>query len=201
MHVKRRKVWMLALVGTLLIGGLVWVGTSQNKVVLADLYAAEVPTEGTETFYGIPLAWSNAQQFARWYDEIELTAEETKVMDQALQPLRAPCCDDNPLAKCCCERGGLICNIVRTARGLGKYLVRAGYSAEQVTQAMDQWLRFIHGDYYVAKALVARGEDPLKYGLSRPENGSCYRGMCNVALKADGCGGMGPQVLVEPPQG
>ncbi len=202
MRATRKRVWIVLTLGTLLAGGLFGVATSQSRTsLLAELYAAEVPAEGTETFYGLPLNWENAQQFATWYDEIELTSKEAKVLDQALSPLQAPCCDDNPLAKCCCEVGGLICNIVRTARGLGKYLVRSGYAAEQVTQAMDQWLRFIHGDYYVAKALVARKENPLRYGLFKPENGACYRGLCNVALKAGGCGGMGKEVLVEPQKG
>lgn len=57
--------------------------------------------------------------------------------------LRAPCCDDNPLAKCCCERGGLICNVVRTARGLEVCLVHKGYSAAEAAEAMEQWLRFV----------------------------------------------------------
>lgn len=169
--------------------------------VLAELYAQEVPAEGTETPYGMPLAWDNAPTLARWYDEIELTAEEEETFAAALAPLAAPCCDDNPLASCCCERGGLICNLVRTARGLGKHLIREGYSPEVVTQAMEKWLRFAHGDYYVARALVRMGKNPVTFGLVRPENGACYRGLCNAPLQEGGCGGMGKEVIVARPQG
>ncbi|HAZ27664.1 TPA: hypothetical protein DCY67_03465, partial [Candidatus Acetothermia bacterium] len=88
----------------------------------------------------------------------------------------------------------------RTARGLGAYLVHQGFAAAEVQAAILQWLQFAHGDYYVAKALVAGGEDPVKYGLFKPENGSCYRNMCNAPLRGGGCGGMGPQVIVERPK-
>ncbi len=180
--------------------GFLFAGKAPHPV-LAELYAQEVPAEGTETPYGMPLAWANAPTLARWYDEIELTAEEGEMFAAALAPLRAPCCDDNPLAACCCERGGLICNLVRTARGLGKYLIREGYSPDIVTQAMEGWLRFAHGDYYVARALVDLGKNPTDYGLFLPGNGSCYRGLCNAPLQEGGCGGMGKEVVVTRPKG
>lgn len=195
-----RKGIVLVAMGALLVSGTALWAASQGRPSLASLYAGNVPAEGMETFYGLPLAWENGQTFAAWYDAIQLTGEEAQVLEAALAPLRAPCCDDNPLAKCCCERGGLICNLVRTTRGLGTYLVREGYSAEEATAAMEQWLRFVHGDYYVAQALVALGEDPVAHGLFRPENGSCYRGLCSAPLGDGGCGGMGPQVIVARPQ-
>lgn len=198
--INRKKGVALMALGVALVSGMVVWGVSQGKPSLAALYAQNVPVAGTETVYGLPLSWDNAQMFATWYDEIVLAEEEAVVMDAALAPLSAPCCDDNPLAQCCCERGGLICNLVRTARGLGKYLVRHGFEAEQVTAAMDQWLRFIHGNYYVARALVSRGEDPIAYGLSRPENGACYRGLCTAPLQEGGCGGMGQEVIVARPR-
>lgn len=191
---------ILAVVAGSLVGGRVTWALSEGTVSLAQLYAANIPRAGFETIYGLPLAWENAHLFATWYDEIVLAEEEAQVMDTALALLSAPCCDDNPLAQCCCERGGLICNVVRTTRGLGKYLVRNGFEASQVTEAMDQWLRFIHGDYYVARALVALGEDPVAYGLSRPENGACYRGLCTAPLQKGGCGGMGQDVIVARPR-
>lgn len=175
--------------------------SSPARPALADLYVQEVPRAGTETVYGIPLAWENAHTFAHWYDTIELSSQEAAALGQALAPLAAPCCDDNPLASCCCERGGLICNLVRTARGLGKHLIREGYPPEVVTQAMDEWLRFSHGDYYVARALVRMGKNPVAFGLARPEDGACYRGRCTAPLQEGGCGGMGKEVLVARPKG
>jgi len=190
----------LVVVGAAVVTTVAVLATSQGRPPLAPLYAEHVPVAGTDTVYRIPLAWENAQTFAAWYDEIVLGEEEALVLAAALAPLAAPCCDDNPLARCCCERGGLICNVVRTARGLGKYLVRQGFQAGEVTAAMDQWLRFIHGDYYVARALVALGENPVAYGLARPENGACYRGLCTAPLQEGGCGGMGPEVIVARPR-
>lgn len=193
----------LVAVGVALVGGMVVVAVSQGqgKRPLAALYAEIVPAEGTETIYGIPLRWENAHLFASWYDVIRLTASEARVLAEALNPLRAPCCDDNPLSSCCCERGGSICNLVRTTRGLGMYLVHRGFPAAQVRKSMLQWLQFVHGDYYVAKALVERKQDPVQYGLFKPENGACYRDMCSVPLREGGCGGMGPGVIVERPAG
>jgi len=201
-RIRKRNMWkgiVLVAIGAALVGGMAALATGQGKPSLVSLYAENVPAEGTDTSYGLPLAWEDAQMFATWYDEIHLVGDEAETLAQALGPLQAPCCDDNPLAKCCCESGGLICNMVRTARGLGAYLVRAGYRAEEVTEAMEQWLRFIHGDYYVAKSLADRGENPVAYGLLKPENGSCYRGLCNAPLREGGCGGMGPKVIVERP--
>ncbi|MCX7750584.1 MAG: hypothetical protein N2320_03385 [Candidatus Bipolaricaulota bacterium] len=196
-----RKAVALLVAGGALTGGVAFWAVSQVRPALAGLYTQEVPPVGTETVYGLPLAWENAPLFAQWYDGITLSAEEAKAFSAALAPLRAPCCDDNPLAGCCCERGGLICNLVRTTRGLGKHLVRQGYPPEAVTQAMDQWLRFAHGDYYVARALVAMGKDPTAYGLFRPEHGACYRGLCTAPLQEGGCGGMGKEVVVSRPKG
>ncbi|MBC7219944.1 hypothetical protein H5T55_00420 [Candidatus Bipolaricaulota bacterium] len=187
----------LVVIGATMLGGSsVWVA-SQGQPSLAPLYTENVPTEGAETVYGLPLAWENAHLFAAWYDAIQLEGQEVRVFEEALAPLAAPCCDDNPLARCCCERGGLICNVVRTTRGLGAYLVQAGYEPEAVTAAMEQWLRFIHGDYYVARALADQGEDPRAYGLFQPANGACYRGLCNAPLQEGGCGGMGHEVVVD----
>jgi len=204
-RVRRRNFWKgiaLVAMGAALVAGMAVVAASQSpsKPSLASLYAEIVPTEGTETIYGMPLAWENAQLFASWYDVVRLTASQARVMAEALEPLRAPCCDDNPLSRCCCERGGLICNLVRTTRGLGAYLVHQGFAAEDVRAAMLQWMKFVHRDYYVATALVERGDDPVRYGLFEPANGACYRNMCNVPLQEGGCGGMGPEVIVDKPK-
>jgi hypothetical protein len=196
-RLRRRNLWkgiVLVAIGAALVGSMAVIAASQGqgKAALAALYAEIVPAEGTETIYGMPLAWKNAQMFATWYDVVRLTASEARVLAEAIEPLRAPCCDDNPLARCCCERGGRICNLVRTTRGLGAYLVQQGFAAEDVRAALLQWLKFAHGDYYVALALVERGDDPIQFGLFRPANGACYRGMCGAPLREGGCGGMGP---------
>ena len=195
----KKALWkgvVLVLIGAAMMGGSSVGVASQAQPSLAALSTENVPAEGAETVYGLPLAWENAHLFAACYDAIQLQGEGMIVFEEALAPLAAPCYDDNPLARCCCERGGLIRNVVRTTRELGAYLVRAGYDAEIVSAAMEQWLRFIHGDYYVARALAAMGEDPIAYRLFKPENGACYRNLCNAPLREGGCGGMGSEVIV-----
>jgi len=113
-----------------------------------------------------------------------------------LSALAAPCCDDNPVIKCCCEtEPGQACNLIRSAKGLAAHLVvDLGYGAEQVRSNVLQWLEFARPDYYVAAELAARGQNPALYGLTT--KGSCYRGLCDAPISQGGCGGMND--LVEP---
>jgi len=169
----------------------------QGGNLMEELYTEIVPTAGTETGYGIPLALENAPQFAAWYYEIRLSPEELEVIQEALAPLVAPCCDDNPLLRCCCERKGKICNLVRSARGLAAWLVQEkGFTADEVRDAVLAWLRFAHGDYYVAKTLADQDIPPTSYGLTT--YGACYRKLCEVPLSLGGCGGMGLEALASP---
>lgn len=174
-------------------------------VSLAGLVMAEeaefpwgivVPTAGEMTSYGIPLSLENAQIFADWYHEINLTAEEEGVVNEALEALPAICCDDHRLTRCCCELSGLLCNLVRSARGLAHFLVREkGFRAEEVRAAVEEWLKFLRPEYFLARAAEGHGEDPAEYGLSSSRDyQSCYLGRCNVPLTQGGCGGMGPEV-------
>lgn len=166
---------------------------------LGKLYAEIVPSVGTETEYGIPLTMENAVQFASWYYEVRLSLEELEIVQQALAPLAAPCCDDNPLLRCCCERNGKICNLVRSARGLAAWLVQEKeFPPEKVRAAVLEWLRFAHGDYYVAKALADHDIPASQHGLTT--YGACYRKLCEIPLSQGGCGGMGLEVLVSPPE-
>jgi hypothetical protein len=162
---------------------------------LEKIRAQVIPSEGQATSYGIPLSLGNAQRFADWYYEIRLSPTEERTLAEALGAIPTPCCDDTRLTRCCCEEGGLICNLVRSARGLGAWLVREkGFSGEKLREAVEEWLRFVHPDYYVARALKEMGQDPEIYGF--PKKGACYRGWCEVPLSRGGCGGMGLTVKV-----
>lgn len=158
-----------------------------------------IPVEGQETAYGIPLSIANAQFFSDWYYEIELTPEERAIVEEALSAIPAPCCDDNPVIKCCCQRNNRICNLTRSAQGLAHWLVRVkGFGAEEVRASVEEWLRFLKPDYYLSKALEERGEDPMAYGMRSHEfYESCYRELCEAPLDAGGCGGMGLEVRLE----
>lgn len=170
-------------------------GAPQEKVSLSKLEKEIIPAVGTQTSYGIPLSWANAVKFAYWYDEIDLSSSEAKTLHQALSPISTPCCDDTRLVRCCCEKTGQICNLVRGARGLAAWLIQQqGFSADETTGAVKTWVTFAHRGYYLAKELGKRGFSPARYGLTT--EGSCYRSACNIPLRQGGCGGMGPEVGV-----
>ncbi|MFN3347087.1 MAG: hypothetical protein ACK42E_04690, partial [Candidatus Bipolaricaulaceae bacterium] len=129
------KPWLIVLlVAGLLVGAaLLWRGGREPPPSLTELQARVIPAEGTATAYGIPLAWENAQLFADRYYEISLTPAEEQVLVAALGAMPTPCCDDTRVTQCCCEQGGLICNLVRSARGLAAWLIREkGFDAPKV---------------------------------------------------------------------
>ncbi len=129
-----------------------------GEVSLAGLEAEVIPPAGKETIYGIPLSWDNAQTFANWYYEVRLSPEETKLLQRALRDIPTPCCDDTRITRCCCERSGRICNLVRSARGLAAWLIqRKGFDAEGVQAAVREWVKFAHREYFLAVALAERG--------------------------------------------
>ncbi|MGQ9700798.1 MAG: hypothetical protein ACUVQS_07120 [Candidatus Bipolaricaulaceae bacterium] len=117
-------------------------------------------------------------------------------MKGALEALSAICCDDHRLTCCCCELSGLICNLVRSARGLAHFLEREkGLGAEVVRAAVEEWLMFLRPEYFLARASEERGEDPTKFRLlNSSAYQSCYLGKCNMPLTQGRCGGMGREV-------
>lgn len=171
----------------LLVGGVWLLGRRQQVVGAAtpeEVAAEIIPQEGEPTAYGIPLSLDNTQRFIDYYDAIPLTPEQEDIKRKALQTLRAPCCDDNPMSTCCCP-----CNLAKSVWGLSSYLiVEKGYGVEEVRESALQWLRFIHDDYYVMRELENKGVDPGQYGLSY--KAPCYEGYCERPFADGGCGGM-----------
>ncbi len=161
-----------------------------------EIRAAQIPTEGTETSYGIPLSLASLPEFISWWATLVPSARADARYADALNALAAPCCDDNPAFHCCCEtQPGQACNLIRSAQGLAAHLaLDLGYTADQVRESVLQRLEFARPDYYVAAELVARGLNPADYGLTT--EGSCYRGLCGDSISQGGCGGMNE--LVEP---
>ena len=180
--------FVLGVLGLVVVIGGIWVLTRRPETgsVTPEVLAAEIiPQEGDATDYGIPLSLDNTQQFVDYYGATVLTPQQEAVMRDALLPLKAPCCDDNSMATCCCP-----CNLARSVWGLSSYLiVEENYGVEQVRESAHQWLRFIHDDYYVIQGLKERGVNPAKFGLVH-EN-PCYEGACELPFRDGGCGGMG----------
>lgn len=193
----RRMLQMLTgamiLLVTLSMAGFV---SAEEVDMLSEIRAEIVPIEGAETPYGIPFSLQSLPQFVEWWYTIRPEAEQDPRYVEALSALVAPCCDDNPAFKCCCENEeGQACNIIRSGKGLASHLILAlDYDVDQVRENVLQWFRFARWDYYVAAEMEARGLDPAVYGLTT--EGSCYRGLCNTPISEGGCGGM--QELIEP---
>ncbi len=89
---------LLVLAGLLVAG----CGASQkpDSVTPAEITAEIIPKEGKPTSYGMPLSMNNTQLLIDYYDTITLTAEQDSIKRDALQALRAPCCDDNTMDVC-----------------------------------------------------------------------------------------------------
>jgi len=163
------------------------VATTPEKVATTpEKVAAEIiPQEGDETSYGLPLSLNNTQQLVNYYNAIRLTSAQKSLMQDALLPLKAPCCDDKSMSTCCCP-----CNLAKSVWGLSSYLiVEKNYDTDQVRESALEWLHFIHNNYYIIQELKSRGVDPATYGLSH-EN-PCYVGKCELPFMEGGCGGMG----------
>ncbi len=113
----------------------------------------------------------DAERFLAWERSIVLDAEQQRVMDQALEPLPAPCCSDRSAATCCCP-----CNLARAWWGLSKHLIAAeGASAEEVRATVEEWFERVNPQGFSGNV--------------------CYTGGCARPWKANGCGGMTPEAL------
>ena len=169
-----------------LIGG-GWLFIRNRKaspVTPAEIEAEIIPSEGEQTPYGIALSIENTPMFIEYHHTASLTSQQEAIIRDALLPLKAPCCDDNSMATCCCP-----CNLAKSVWGLSSSLiVEKDYDAAQVREAALQWLRFIFSDYYVIQELRNRDVDPGTYGLSYED--SCYAGLCELPFVEGGCGGM-----------
>ena len=165
--------------------------TPESPRVLDEAIFAGYPQEGDATSYGAALSMSNAPTFLQYYEQHPLTAEQEAVKRDALTPLVAPCCDDNPMYTCCCP-----CNLAKTVWGLSAYLiVEKDYDATTVREAALQWLRFIRRDYYKARELEQQGLNPSTLGVYAGK--SCYEGRCDLPFRQGGCGGMTGPIVEE----
>ncbi len=161
----------------------------QAPPVVDEAIYASFPQEGDATSYGMPLSLSNAATFLQYYTQYTLTAEQETIKREALTPLAAPCCDDNPMYTCCCP-----CNLAKTVWGLSaRLIVVEGFDAAQVREAALQWMRFTRRDYYKARELEQQSLNPRTFGVYA--GNSCYEGRCELPFRQGGCGGMGELIM------
>lgn len=107
-----------------------------------------------------------AEEFISHYHSIALTHEQQKVMDEALTPMRAPCCNQYSMATCCCP-----CNFAKSVWGLSKLLIgQHGYDVAEVRSTVEDWVHFINPNGYSGDVCSTRG--------------------CNRPFEQNGCGGM-----------
>ena len=170
----------------------------EPSAILADLTATLIPQSGSVTSYGISLSVENAQVFADWFYQIQLSPQEKAVVEEELVSVPAPCCDDNSVLACCCSKNGNICNLTRSAQGLAAFLVHnKGFSGDTTKVAVIEWLHFLHPNYYLATGLEEQGRNPKDFGLEASESyESCYQDLCGGPIDQGGCGGMGLEVKV-----
>lgn len=115
-----------------------------------------------------------SRQFIRYYVDIHLTPAQQEIMDVALKSERAVCCDDHPMADCCC-----VCNLSRTVWGLAKHLIADfRLDAAETRRVVKEWLTFVNPNGF-------SGE-------------TCYLQRCNEAYGQDGCGGMDASHVIAP---
>jgi hypothetical protein len=107
------------------------------------------------------------ERLIRYYRTIRLTPGQEHIKVEALAAIPAPCCDDNPLATCCCP-----CNMAKAAWGLAAWLiVDHEQGVEGVRQATLDWLSAANPGGFAGNACYTPG------GCARP-------------IHRDGCGGM-----------
>ena len=188
--------WIVGLgVAVLAVVAVLGAAQEREEELLAEIRAEISPEEGTGTTYGTPLSLDSLPQFVEWWHTIVPSVEADARYMNALAALVAPCCDDNTALRCCCEKDGQACNIIRSGKGLAAHLIHdLGFETDQIRASVLEWFRFARPDYYLAAELVAQGLEPKDHGLTT--YGSCYRQMCNVPISQGGCGGMNE--LIEP---
>jgi len=188
--------WIVGLgVAVLAVVAVLGIAQERDEELLAEIRAEIIPEEGTETTYGIPLSLGSLPQSVEWWYTIVPSVEADVRYVDALTALVAPCCDDNTAFRCCCEKDGQACNIIRSGKGLAAHLIQdLDFETGQIQSSVLEWFQFARPDYYLAAELDAQGLKPKDYDLTT--YGSCYRQMCDVPISQGGCGGM--KELIEP---
>jgi hypothetical protein len=145
------------------------IGIALSVIVLTIYYTGLMPESAKPSgesgikFYDAHL---QAQEFIAYYNSIALTPEQEKIKSKALSAIPAPCCSNYSILTCCCP-----CNLAKSVWGLSNFLIaKLGFSANQVKEAVLEWIHFTNKDGYAGNA--------------------CYMGRCNSSFKEDGCGGM-----------
>lgn len=191
---KNHKVFSLVIVG-ILIFSIAYVFQFGNRHEKEDfpsirsVKAELIPEKNTQTSYDLNLSYDLLPEFLDWAEKKIPQVKNDARYYESLHGLVAPCCDDNTVYRCCCEKKGKSCSIIRSAKGLAAYLINdLDYDVKSVQEGVLQWLRFARSDYYLAAELEDRGFNPGDYDLTT--KGSCYRDLCTAPISEGGCGGM-----------
>lgn len=109
---------------------------------------------------------AEAAKYIGDYNSYRLTPDQEGIKTAALEKIKAPCCDDNSMATCCCP-----CNMAKAVWGMSAYLiVEEGYDARQLEKAVRDWLAAANPNGFSGRA--------------------CYTSGCGRSFDQDGCGGM-----------
>ncbi|HEU5250774.1 MAG TPA: hypothetical protein VFW15_12375, partial [Thermoanaerobaculia bacterium] len=121
-------------------------------------------------FFDVP---SQTAEFIGYSRSVTLTPAQQKVREKALKAMAAPCCEEFPLATCCCP-----CNLAKSAWGLANYMIaRRGAGAGEVREAVGGWLAFVNPNGFSGDACNSAGG-------------------CARRFAQNGCGGMDERNLL-----
>jgi hypothetical protein len=162
----------LVLGAVLAVGGGYFLLAGSSAPAVSGASAAPAATPG-DSVVGSPTGdRPETEAFVAYNRSIELTPDQHRVYVEALDGLRAPCCDEYSAATCCCE-----CNLARATWGLAKHLVAdEGYGAGDVRAAVADWFDTVNPDGFTGDA--------------------CFTGGCGRSFARNGCGGMSESRLV-----
>lgn len=107
-----------------------------------------------------------ATEYVSYNNSLTLTADQKRVMDEALSEIPAPCCSEFSIATCCCP-----CNLAKSVWGLTKFLITHEHAGVlEITAAVKDWMRLMNPGGFTGDA--------------------CTKGHCNRPFDKNGCGGM-----------
>ena len=149
---------------------------TETTNIAKQIYEEVVPKEGEQTDYGITFSTDGMNTLVGYYRSIELTGEERdRFIKIGTQPDTSCeyCCGigDGPAitedgrARCgCAHHLALI--------GLIKYLVKQGYTDQQILNEIQRWKAYFFPQGYVSEVLQERGISPESAGLP-VQRGGC----------------------------
>lgn len=155
------------------LAGETWEMQTQANIV-QQIYD-KIPKDGEQTEYGLVFSTSGLETLVDFYTTLELTSEEwDRFIDIGTS-------SDTACEYCCGmeERGSVdkdgnvLCGCAHNVAlaGLVKYLVKQGYSDEEIFNEIQRWKAYFFPRGYVTETLQEMGISPEAVGLPAQRGG------------------------------